>query len=131
MNLLAGKRDPLDFVVLALRSSYFFFPGKLIVNHKTLKKYQLAVRKRNRAFLKIWSLSTPDSGEDMLVKENTRSEPTGFANSLKVVLSFVFILLFGLKNIIEGFDETCTTPTYRCGCGANSFTFQYINKALY
>lgn len=36
----------------------------------------------------------------MLVKEDTRSEPSGFANSLKVVLSFVFILLFGLKNII-------------------------------
>ena len=37
MNLLAGKRDPLDFVLLAL----------------------LAVRKRNKAFLKIWPLSTP------------------------------------------------------------------------
>ena len=24
MNLLAGKRDPLDFVLLALRSGYFF-----------------------------------------------------------------------------------------------------------
>ena len=48
MNLLAGKRDPLDFVLLALRSGYFF-PGKLIVNHKTLKRYQLAVRKRNKA----------------------------------------------------------------------------------
>ena len=60
----------------------------------------------------------------MLVKEDTRSEPSGFANSLKVVLSFVFILL---KNIIEGFDETCTTPTYRCGCGANSLTFQRIS----
>ena len=58
MNLLAGKRDPLDFVLLALRSGYFF-PGKLIVNHKTLKRYQLAVRKRNKAFLKILSLSTP------------------------------------------------------------------------
>ena len=61
MNLLAGKRDPLDFFLLALRSGYFFFPGKLIVNHKTLKRYQLAGRKRNKAFLKIWSLSTPDS----------------------------------------------------------------------
>lgn len=63
----------------------------------------------------------------MLVKEDTRSEPSGFANSLKVVLSFVFILLFGFKNIIEGFDETCTTPTYRLGCDANSFTFQCIS----
>jgi len=24
MNLLAGKRDPLDFVLLAVRSGYFF-----------------------------------------------------------------------------------------------------------
>ena len=63
MNLLAGKRDPLDFVLLALRSGYFFFPGKLIVNHKTFKRYQLAVRKRNKAFWKIWSLSTPDRTE--------------------------------------------------------------------
>ena len=61
MNLLAGKSDPLDFVLLALRSGYFFFPGKLIINHKTLKRYQLGVRKRNQAFLKIWSLRTPDS----------------------------------------------------------------------
>ena len=59
MNLLAGKSDPLDFVLLALRSGYFFFPGKLIINHKTLKRYQLVVRKRSKAFLKIWSLSTP------------------------------------------------------------------------
>ena len=36
MNLLAGKRDPLDFVLLALRRGYFF-PGKLIINHKRLK----------------------------------------------------------------------------------------------
>ena len=37
----------------------FFFPGKLVINQKTLKRYQLVVRKRNKAFLKIWSLSTP------------------------------------------------------------------------
>ena len=70
MNLLAGKRDPLDFVLLALRSGYFF-PGKLIVNHKTLKRYQLAVRKRKKAFLKIWSLSTPASAP-----EHTQSTTT-------------------------------------------------------
>ena len=62
MNLLAGKRDPLDFVLLVLRSGYFFFPGKLIINQKTLKRYQLVVRKLNKAFLKIWSLSTPVLG---------------------------------------------------------------------
>ena len=59
MNLLAGKRDPLDFFLLALRSGYFF-PGKLIINQKTLKRYQLVVQQRNKAFSKIWSLSTPD-----------------------------------------------------------------------
>lgn len=68
---------------------------------------------------------------DMLVKEDTRSQPSSFANSLKVVLSLVFVLLFGLKSIIEGSDETCSTPISRCGCSANSFTFQSINKALY
>ena len=57
MNLLAGKSDPLDFVLLALRSGYFV--RKLIIDHKTLKRYQLVVRKRSKAFLKNWSLSTP------------------------------------------------------------------------
>ena len=65
MNLLAGQIDPLDFVLMALRSGYFF-PGKLIINHKTLKSYQLVVRKRNKAFLKICSLSTPVYSEDPL-----------------------------------------------------------------
>ena len=49
MNLLADKRDPLNFVFLALRSGYFF-PGKSIITHKTLKRYQLVFPKRNKPF---------------------------------------------------------------------------------
>ena len=53
-----GRRDPLDFVLLAPRSGYFF-PRKLIINHKPLQRCQFVVRKRNEPYLKNWSLSTP------------------------------------------------------------------------
>ena len=65
--MLAGKNDPLDFVLLVLRSGYCFFLGKSIINHKTLKRYQFAVWKRNKAFLKIWSLSTPGNSTTVLL----------------------------------------------------------------
>ena len=45
------------------------FPGKLIINHETLKKYQLVVRKRSKAFLKIWSLSTPALCDNFIINE--------------------------------------------------------------
>ena len=41
-----------------LRSGYFF-PRKLIINHKPLQRCQFVVRKRNKPYLKNWSLSTP------------------------------------------------------------------------
>ena len=81
MNLLAGKRDPLDFFLLALRSGYFF-PGKLIINQKALKRYQLVARKRNKAFSKIWSLSTPE-----------RNGITGLSINLLVVYRESVILI--------------------------------------
>ena len=59
-NEFAGwQKGSFGLCVAGSEERLFFFPGKLIVNHKTLKRYQLVVRKRNKAFLKIWSLSTP------------------------------------------------------------------------
>ena len=37
MNLLAGKSDPLDFVLLALRSGYFFSRKVNLLTIKRLK----------------------------------------------------------------------------------------------
>ena len=86
MNLLAGQSDPLDFVLMALRSGYFF-PGKLIINHKTLKSYQLVVRKRNNAFLKICSLSTPVYSED------TRSVKQPHDDYVNNVINFAYLIM--------------------------------------
>ena len=60
MNLLAGKRDPLDFVLLALRSGYFF-PTK--VNYSYLF-YCKNVRPR---LLTVQLLTNGDSLEIELV----------------------------------------------------------------
>ena len=46
-NLLAGKGNPLDFILLAPRWG-IFFPGKSIIDHKPLKRCQLVAQKQNK-----------------------------------------------------------------------------------
>ena len=95
---------------------FFFSPGKLTVNHKTLKKYQLAVQKRNKAFLKIWLLSTPgwtvldccnSSGVLMSASTALKSVLIGSSANMKPIYSAKVACEKEKEKFSTNFSQTC------------------------